>query len=170
LINQGVTGTEIAVGYAKEGELPFSKTSIQSLMMSPKELEKETTKPAQDQCDTDAIIQGHDCHESKLDEMDIRVKPWKYIGYKGYSDFISSDDDFFILRRFDSLNTRIALLLQDQVSSLEEQLSKLDNSLSCRECEDTNNGTFRDDIEERATLLDAIVGKLRQYSKYAVFY
>jgi hypothetical protein len=26
---------------------------------------------------------------------DLRKKPWKYIGYRGFSKFIASDNDFF---------------------------------------------------------------------------
>ncbi|KAK7403419.1 hypothetical protein QQX98_010832 [Neonectria punicea] len=65
--------------------------------------------------------------DAPLSDYEIRKKPWKYIGYRGYSDFISSEDDFFVLRRFDVLNVRVALALQDELSVLEEDLSRLDN-------------------------------------------
>ena len=35
---------------------------------------------------------------------EIDVKPWKYIGYRGYVDFIASENDFYIMRRFAALD------------------------------------------------------------------
>ncbi|RMJ11671.1 hypothetical protein CDV36_008706 [Fusarium kuroshium] len=64
--------------------------------------------------------------ETSLSEEEIHIKPWKFIGYKGYSEFISSEDDWFVLRRFGVLNVRVALALQDEVAVLEEELKKLD--------------------------------------------
>ncbi|KAJ4142269.1 hypothetical protein NW754_009719 [Fusarium falciforme] len=68
--------------------------------------------------------------ETPPSEEEIHLKPWKFIGYKGYAEFISSDDDWFILRRFGALNVRVALALQDEVSVLEEELKKLDATYS----------------------------------------
>ncbi|KAI0905116.1 hypothetical protein F4823DRAFT_567071 [Ustulina deusta] len=53
-------------------------------------------------------------------------KPWKYVGYRGYTKFIASKDDFIILRHFNSLNIRIALLLQDEIAVLENELAEID--------------------------------------------
>lgn len=99
------------------------------------------------------------------EEADIRLKPWKYVGYKGYSAFISSDDDFFILRRFDTLNVRVALSQQDELSSLETELIEMDEKFSRKDSEDIDNGTFRGDLEERTALLANIARKVRRYSK-----
>ncbi|TDZ67894.1 hypothetical protein CTRI78_v002716 [Colletotrichum trifolii] len=66
----------------------------------------------------------------KPTEDEVHRKPWKHIGYKGYSEFVSSEDDFFLLRRFDTLNTRVALALQDEVSQLEEELGEFDQATS----------------------------------------
>jgi hypothetical protein len=92
-----------------------------------------------------------DSKELTQDEID--EKPWKYIGYKGYSDFIASENDFFVLRRFASVSARIALELQDEVVVLEERLEDLDRELSKREMVDVNNGSFRDDIPERKEVM-----------------
>ncbi|KAK4226716.1 hypothetical protein QBC38DRAFT_392594 [Podospora fimiseda] len=97
---------------------------------------------------------------------EIIRKPWKYIGYKGYANFVSSDDDFFILRRFDALNARIALRLQDQVSLLEEELVELDKKYSDRNFRDLNNGGFRRDQEDRFKKLEEICLKLSQYNDF----
>ncbi|KAK1496173.1 hypothetical protein CTAM01_08360 [Colletotrichum tamarilloi] len=86
-------------------------------------------------------------------EEEIQEKPWKYIGYKGYTNFISSDDDFFVLRRFDSLNVRAALALQDELSWLEEELGVLDNEFSAKAADDFNNGTLRQDVFASAVII-----------------
>ncbi|TDZ15183.1 hypothetical protein Cob_v012011 [Colletotrichum orbiculare MAFF 240422] len=76
----------------------------------------------------------------KPTEDEVHRKPWKHIGYKGYSEFVSSEDDFFLLRRFDTLNTRVALALQDEVSQLEEELGEFDQATSHVSGPDFNNG------------------------------
>ncbi|KAK7755882.1 hypothetical protein SLS62_002169 [Diatrype stigma] len=99
-------------------------------------------------------------------EQEVQRKPWKYVGYKRYAEFISSDDDFFILRRFGSLNVRVALLLQDQISVLEEQLDELDRRHSRRDAVDVNNGSFRNEpIEGRESLLAQIAESLSRYNE-----
>jgi len=95
-------------------------------------------------------------HAEPPTNVEIAKKPWKYIGYKGYSDFVASDNDFFIFRRFTSLNSRVALLLQDQLSLLEEQLEELDRQYSRKEAGDINNGSFRFDNEDRMKVVEKI--------------
>ncbi|KAK1460199.1 hypothetical protein CMEL01_03198 [Colletotrichum melonis] len=101
-------------------------------------------------------------------EEEIQEKPWKYIGYKGYTNFISSDDDFFVLRRFDSLNVRAALALQDELSWLEEELGVLDNEFSAKAADDFNNGTLRQDVPDRIDLVRIISVKLREYNEFLI--
>lgn len=105
---------------------------------------------------------------TKPSKLDVEEKPWKYVGYRGYTEFISSDDDFYVLRRFGNINIRLALRLQDDISSLEERLEDLDVIYSSKEAEDLNNGTFRDDLEDRAELLDLLLEKVERYSKYRI--
>lgn len=50
---------------------------------------------------------------------DRKKQPWKYIGYRGFCKFVASDDDFFVLRRFSTLSSRVLLALQDELSELE---------------------------------------------------
>jgi hypothetical protein len=107
--------------------------------------------------------------EVPLTKEEIEKKPWKYIGYRGYADFIASENDFYILRRFASLNVRVALSLQDQISVLEEQLDELDKHYSRRDAEDLHNGSFRDDREERTALVEMIYEKLTKYSTSVPF-
>ncbi|KAH8591298.1 hypothetical protein B0O99DRAFT_744507 [Bisporella sp. PMI_857] len=96
------------------------------------------------------------------DEVD--EKPWKYIGYRGFAEFLGSDGDFYILRRLGSLNARIALYLQDQISILEKKPDDLDEMYSRRDADDVNNGSLRDDQIDRADLIHEIVRKFTKYS------
>ncbi|KAI0881853.1 uncharacterized protein GGS22DRAFT_191575 [Annulohypoxylon maeteangense] len=105
---------------------------------------------------------------NKPTEEDILRKPWKYIGYKGYSSFLASEDEFFILRRFNTLNVRIALSLQDEISWLENKLSEIDQGYSRRDVVDINNGTLRDDQNDRAELLNRIIPKIRYYNDFII--
>jgi hypothetical protein len=97
---------------------------------------------------------------------DLQRKPWKFIGYRGYTSFIASDHDFYIFRRFKELNVRTALLLQDEISCLEEQLAQLDDTHRKTTAQDVHNGSFRDDaVEDRVLVLESISEKLYRYSK-----
>lgn len=98
--------------------------------------------------------------------QEIAKKPWKYIGYRGYSEFLASENDFFIFRKFASLNSRTALALQDQLSVLEEELEELDRRYSSTAAADVNNGSYRDDQADREELLEKIHDKLVKYSEY----
>ncbi|TVY33883.1 hypothetical protein LOCC1_G008063, partial [Lachnellula occidentalis] len=101
-------------------------------------------------------------------EEEIERKPWKYIGYKGYADFLASENDFFIFRKFASLNCRVALSLQDQLSVLESDLDDIDTRYSKKNAGDINNGSFRDDREDRAELVQSISQKLAQYNTFMI--
>lgn len=95
---------------------------------------------------------------------DIERQPWKYIGYRGYAQFIASDDDLLIFRQFRDLNTRIALRLQDKVSVLETQLKALDDTYSAKQSGPINNGSIRDDMDDRQMVLCKIEKALCRYS------
>ncbi|KXH38024.1 hypothetical protein CSIM01_04514 [Colletotrichum simmondsii] len=97
-------------------------------------------------------------------KADTEEAAWKYIGYKGYSRFVASDDDFFLLRKFNRLNVRVALVLQDEIACLEEELDELDKEYSEKTAADYNNSTIRGDVEDRSELLRDICDKLPKYS------
>jgi hypothetical protein len=140
-----------------------SNTSMITETRSP-ESSNPTSAPSTGRASTST---RNSIQEAPLTKEEIEKKPWKYIGYKGYSDFIASENDFYILRRFASLNARVALALQDQISLLEEQLDDLDKHCSRRDAEDLHNGTFRDDREERMALVEVIYEKSAKYSTFA---
>lgn len=103
----------------------------------------------------------------KITTDDIHRQPWKYIGYRGYARFISSDSDFLIFRSFRDLSARLALRLQDRVSELEMKLAELDDSHSRKESVPTNNGTLRGKKDDRESVLDEINIALDRYRKYS---
>jgi len=104
--------------------------------------------------------------EPPLTKQEIDRKPWKYIGYRGYSNFIASDCDFYVLQRFASLNTHVALALQDQVSILEAELDELDTAYSPRDAEDLHNGSTRMDRADRIKLVNRIADNIMKYSTF----
>jgi hypothetical protein len=87
----------------------------------------------------------------------------KYIGYKELAKYVSSDDDFFALRRFDRAHCRLLLTLQDQVAEIESELDLVDARLSHRDAEDVDNGTVRRDTPERKEILARLHRKISEY-------
>jgi hypothetical protein len=104
--------------------------------------------------------------QSSLTSQELQERPWKFTGYRRFSQFLASDTDFLIIRRFDILNARVLLWLQDQLSVLETELETLDKQYSRREAEDVNNGTMRDEKHDRAELIEKIYEKLKEYSEF----
>jgi hypothetical protein len=98
----------------------------------------------------------------------IQEKPWKYVGYQAYSDLLASEPDFFVARRFRSLNVRVALRMQDEISRLEEKLARIEEE-SRQPDKGVDNGTFRKDVvSERVELLDKISTSLYRYNKFII--
>ncbi|KAL1873242.1 hypothetical protein Daus18300_004062 [Diaporthe australafricana] len=96
-------------------------------------------------------------------------KPWKQLGYPAFSRWMSSSDDFLVLRRFSTLNVRILLLLQDRIVRLEQDLSLYDEAARQAPDEFANSGSFRLDAwEDRKTILDQLLPLLEQYNNYLV--
>ncbi|MCJ1248357.1 hypothetical protein MMC30_005574 [Trapelia coarctata] len=104
-------------------------------------------------------------------EKEIQDKPWKYNGYRTFSQVIASDSDFFVIRRFGALNARVILALQDEISQLEEQLSSLEDIYSSKDHEDVNNGSFRQESKpERATTVRELKIKLKEYNEFVLLH
>lgn len=97
---------------------------------------------------------------------EIDEKPWKYLGYREYSDYIASDLDYLILRRFDTLHIRVLLMLQDEIVELEGQLAEVDKSLAAKDHIDIHNGSFREETSEtRLEVVHEIERRLRNYNE-----
>ncbi|KAK0646919.1 hypothetical protein B0T16DRAFT_330001 [Cercophora newfieldiana] len=105
-------------------------------------------------------------HRPSVSTSEIQARPWQYLGYKHYSELISSTDEFFIVRRFAALNGRVILNLQNEIVKLEARLRNLDDD-NHEDASPRNNGSFEyDEGTEKAELLSEIQVKLYQYSTY----
>ena len=89
----------------------------------------------------------------------------KYIGYEEFARYVSSDDDFFALRRFDRTHCRLLLMLHDQVAELEGELDSIDARLSQRDADDVDNGSVRRDVQERKDILEKLLRKVGEYGQ-----
>ena len=99
-------------------------------------------------------------------QADIEEKPWKYIGYRSFSAFIASDNDFFVLRRFGALSARVLLELQDQLSRVEEDLESLEKRVRDEHAPDVHNGSFRQETQiDREALVCQAQRLLKEYSQ-----
>jgi hypothetical protein len=58
--------------------------------------------------------------QTKLDDQ-----PQKYYGYRVFSRWTGSTEEFLIIRQFSTLNARIILSLQDKISKYESSLTHL---------------------------------------------
>lgn len=104
-----------------------------------------------------------DSNESK------EANPWKHIGYRVFSRLVASDQTFFVLRKFGTLNARVALALQDGIVELEEELNELDNYNRCSDVpEDRNNASLRSDLDPRRNQIiqEILPNKLAQYNAF----
>ena len=105
-------------------------------------------------------------YTGKPTKGDIDRKPWRYLGYHSFANFVASDHDFFVLRRFGSLNARGLLGLQDQLSQIEEQLEALEDHLRSKDGPNVRNGSFREETQdERAQLVKLAQHVLHEYSQ-----
>lgn len=103
---------------------------------------------------------------SGLTPEEKKAKLWKYVGYRGFCEFLDSDNDFFILRRFGALSARILLALQDELVQFEDELTDLETQFQQVLSRDVHNGSFRRDLlPDRRRLIEQIQLKLRDYSK-----
>lgn len=95
----------------------------------------------------------------------LQTKPWRYIGYKGFAEWMASDNDFFVVRRFDNLAARVVLLLQWEVTKLESRLAEMDFKRSHQVAIDIHNGSFDLDDDDRQQCIRSIRDKLKEYCK-----
>jgi len=98
-------------------------------------------------------------------QREVDEKPWKYVGYHGYTKFLASETDFLIFQRCGAVSARILLRLQDRVVVLQKKLDKLDRKLKRREAKDIHNGSFRQDDADREHVLNELQVALSEYSK-----
>ena len=99
----------------------------------------------------------------KLTNEDIERKSWRYIGYRGFSEWLASSGDFFVIRRYDTLSARVILLMQWELSKLETSLSGLDYERSHLVVKDLHNGSYEADDDARQMVIRSIQQKLTEY-------
>lgn len=84
--------------------------------------------------------------------------------------WMSSDDDFFVLRRFGEVGARVLLLMQDQIAKLEEELQQEDDICKKAPKEWADNGTFRGDPNpRRVEIMHHLSNMLERYRKNSPF-
>ncbi|KAF2728845.1 hypothetical protein EJ04DRAFT_590275 [Polyplosphaeria fusca] len=94
--------------------------------------------------------------------------PWKFQGYKILSKWMASDDDFFVVRRFQSLNAHTLLYMQDRLVQYEDQLNTIHDNVEAKN-EKHSNGSFRRDLihePRRDQILCELSSLLHYYNQY----
>ena len=99
---------------------------------------------------------------------EIQRNNWKYVGYRGASQWMSSDNDFLVARRFATLNTRVLLTKQAQIYELNRQLDELEKPWhdihSAKAYHIDNSTVVGDHCSERGRILDDLWKALKDYS------
>lgn len=87
------------------------------------------------------------------------------IGYPRYVNDIASHSAFCFFRRFDRLNTRIILRMQNNLSRTDKRLDQLDARYMQRGSHVVDNSTFCfNDEDARVPVLDLAQTQLKEYS------
>jgi hypothetical protein len=93
---------------------------------------------------------------------------WKYKGYKEFSKWMASEDDFFVFRRFGRLNAGVVLWMQDRITQIETRLDEIHEMIAnSPDIENRRNDSFRWDAkyeQERDHLMTQLSGLLHHYS------
>lgn len=106
---------------------------------------------------------------SGLAMLDLeRAAAWKYVGYPAFSSLMASSNDCFAIRRFDTLNVRVLLKLQNEIVLKERELGELDeDSKRPTNGVETGCGSFLLDANGlREELLKEISNLVKDYSQF----
>jgi hypothetical protein len=104
-----------------------------------------------------------------IDDQMRRDNPWKYDGYKAFSEWMASENDFFLFRRFESLNANTILYLQHRISGLENRLHEIHRTVEESTEEKWKNSSLGWDanhMPERLQIMDELSCLLLHYSKH----
>jgi hypothetical protein len=80
-----------------------------------------------------------------------RQESWQLDGYPGLTHWISGSNDFFVVRKFSQLGARAVLLLQDDLTRLEESVSAMEKYSKGRPNGKGGTGSFRIDMKEASS-------------------
>jgi hypothetical protein len=101
---------------------------------------------------------------------DPKKQPYKTEGYQAFSKWMASDDDFFVLRKFEALNAATILWMQHRISELEHRLQQIHKSIEeSKDSDNLKNSSFKWDAQympERTGIMCELSGLLLQYSKH----
>lgn len=96
-----------------------------------------------------------------------------YKGYMRLSNWMASNDDFFVVRRFQSLNAHTISYMQNRLVRIEERLCELqDTSPDGTGTAQGNNDSFTWDVtnvSESDQLMCQLTGLLSHYSEFEAF-
>jgi hypothetical protein len=105
-----------------------------------------------------------------VDEQTRLRMPWKYEGYQAFSKWMASDDDFFVFRRFESLNACTILWMQDHIARLETELQAVHRMVeNSNPNEKLGNDSFRWDLPRRSQIMGELSRQLLHYSQSQKF-
>lgn len=104
-----------------------------------------------------------------LDKMGESRIPWKQEGYPEFSKLMASDDDLFVFRRFATVNARVILWMQHQITRKESRLEEIDEFIKQSPLKDGGrNDSFAWDEKfclERDTIMRELSALVLHYSK-----
>lgn len=104
-----------------------------------------------------------------LSAKERRGKAHEYEGYDEFSKWMASDDDCFIIRRFEKLNARVILYMQERISQIEQRLIQIHEGNAHPSNEKRRNDSIRWDArneQERDRLMRDLTGLLHHYNQY----
>jgi hypothetical protein len=127
-------------------------------ILTEEEIMDQEGQSIQEQCKTSS----EDKKVIMAREAISKAKPWIEEGYPAFSKWMASADNFTILRRFEALNIRVLLKLQDKVMEAEAELLKLDEQ--ARSLEIRSDIIRHDPYKERRLPLEKVQKALLQYS------
>ncbi|KAF2831562.1 hypothetical protein CC86DRAFT_140805 [Ophiobolus disseminans] len=97
-------------------------------------------------------------------------RPYKEDGYQAFSKWMASDDDFFVFRRFESLNANTILWMQFRISELEAKLEGIHEEIKESKVSDNlKNSSFAWDAkyrQERTKIMGELSCLLLQYNQF----
>ncbi|KAL1638894.1 hypothetical protein SLS58_008479 [Diplodia intermedia] len=99
----------------------------------------------------------------------------RFMGYPAFSSLLASDNDAFVVRKFGSLHVRTILLLQDEITQLENRLAQIDKEVAEAPQEEylCHNGSFRGDKlwhRERYDILHHLATLFEKYDRLVTSY
>jgi hypothetical protein len=130
---------------------------------------RPTHKPSQNSpTNFSSVKNGQNPYNGSL----LRTKSYAYRdrGYEDFSKLMASSDDFFVIRRFQSLNAHVILYMQDRIAQIEERLQEIHEEYKQGHPSEVNNGSFRWDLihePERDSLMCELTSLLHHYSKHS---